>query len=437
MNTQQILKLIHDKNISFIEMWFVDILGRLKVFTIAQKELETALESGMGFDGSSIEGFARIYESDLIAKPDPQSWQMLPYRSDTGRLICDILNPDGTPYVGDPRHCLRHNLQIAAAAGYTYYTGPELEYFYFRNDKSTEPLDTGGYFDYMPGEDHGLALRQKTMEYLEQMGIQVEYAHHEVAPSQHEIDIRYDEALAMADKTMACKVSIKEVARQHGCYATFMPKPSTMINGSGMHIHQSLYHDGKNAFYSPDDKYHLSEIAKHFIAGILKHAREICLVTNQWVNSYKRLVVGYEAPVYICWASKNRSALVRVPEYKPGKENATRIEARFPDPGCNPYLTFAVMLRAGLEGIKHKYKLMDALEVSAYEMEAVERRAKSIDELPGSLIEAIKLAEKSTLLKDTLGDHIFHKLIENKKTEWNHYRTFVTNFEIEKYLPLL
>jgi glutamine synthetase len=289
----------------------------------------------------------------------------------------------------------------------------------------------------MPGEDAGSELRVRTMEMLEAMGISAEYAHHEVADSQHEIDLRYDEGLRMADKVVAYKTVVKEVARQHGCYATFMPKPISGINGSGMHVHQSLFRGDKNAFFSRDGRYHLSEDARHYVAGILKHAREICLVTNQWVNSYKRLVPGYEAPVYICWANKNRSALIRVPEYKPGKEKATRIEVRFPDPACNPYLTFAVMLRAGLEGIRNKYPLGDPLEVSAYEMDAIERKARTIDELPGSLSEAIECAENSTLLKETLGDHIFEKFIENKKIEWDDYRTKVTDHEIRRYLPLL
>lgn len=437
MDTKEILKIVKEKNIKFIELWFVDILGRLKVFTITDKELPEALESGMGFDGSSIEGFARIYESDLIAKPDITSFNILPYRENVAKMVCDIYTPEGKNYVGDPRNCLKQNLEIAKKDGLTFYVGPELEYFYFKNDNSTEILDEGGYFDYMPGEDAGINMRLKTIEYLDAMGIQAEYAHHEVATSQHEIDLKYDEALVMADKVMTYKSLVKEVARQSGAYATFMPKPISGINGSGMHVHQSLFQDEKNLFFSKDEKYHLSEIAKNYIAGILKHSREICIITNQWVNSYKRLVPGYEAPVYICWARKNRSALIRVPEYKPGKEKATRIEVRFPDPGCNPYLAFAVMLRAGLEGIKNKYPLAEPLEVSAYEMEDIERKALKIDELPGSLIESIEIAENSKLLKDTLGEHIFKQFIENKKIEWDSYRTQVTDFELKKYLPLL
>ena len=438
MDKKEVLELVATKNIRFIEMWFTDILGRIKMFTITSSELPEALDTGMGFDGSSVEGFARIYESDLIAKPDPESFKILPYKEDTAKMVCDIYTPDGKPYDGDPRYCLKRNLEEIKKFGFTeYYVGPELEYFYFKSDKIPEILDNAGYFDSMPAEDLGINLRVKTMEYLSAMGIDAEYAHHEVAPSQHEIDLRYDSALKMADKVIAYKVLVKEVARESGLYATFMPKPITGVNGSGMHVHQSLFNNNKNMFFSEKDKYHLSDIAKYFIAGILKHAREICIVTNQWVNSYKRLVPGYEAPVYICWATRNRSALIRVPEYKPGKEKATRIEVRFPDPACNPYLAFAVMLRAGIEGIKNKYPLTEPLEVSAYEMEEIERKARKIEELPGSLIEAIEIAEESKLLKDTLGEHIYTKFLENKKIEWDNYRTKVTDYEIKRYLSIL
>jgi glutamine synthetase len=438
MDKKEVLELVATKNIRFIEMWFTDILGRIKMFTITSSELPEALDTGMGFDGSSVEGFARIYESDLIAKPDPESFKILPYKEDTAKMVCDIYTPDGKPYDGDPRYCLKRNLEEIKKFGFTeYYVGPELEYFYFKSDKIPEILDNAGYFDSMPAEDLGINLRVKTMEYLSAMGIDAEYAHHEVAPSQHEIDLRYDSALKMADKVIAYKVLVKEVARESGLYATFMPKPITGVNGSGMHVHQSLFNNNKNMFFSEKDKYHLSDIAKYFIAGILKHAREICIITNQWVNSYKRLVPGYEAPVYICWATRNRSALIRVPEYKPGKEKATRIEVRFPDPACNPYLAFAVMLRAGIEGIKNKYPLAEPLEVSAYEMEDIERKARKIEELPGSLIEAIEIAEESKLLKSTLGEHIYTKFLENKKIEWDNHRTKVTDYEIKRYLPIL
>lgn len=438
MDKKEILEIVRSKNIKFIEMWFTDILGRIKTFTITVDELPEALDAGMGFDGSSVEGFARIYESDLIAKPDPDSFKILPYKENTAKMVCDIYYPEGSPYDGDPRYCLKRNLEELKKFGFDeYFVGPELEYFYFKSNKIPEIIDTAGYFDSMPGEDAGDCLRTKTIEYLEAMGIKAEYAHHEVAPSQHEIDLKYDSALKMADKVIAYKVVVKEVARQAGLYATFMPKPITGVNGSGMHVHQSLFSNGKNMFFSDKDKYHLSDTAKHFIAGILKHCREICIVTNQWVNSYKRLVPGYEAPVYICWANKNRSALIRVPEYKPGKEKATRIEVRFPDPACNPYLAFSVMLKAGLEGIKNKYPLPEPLEVSAYEMEEIERKARKIEELPGSLIEAIEIAEDSKLLKETLGEHIFNKFLENKKIEWDNYRTKVTDYEISRYFYIL
>ncbi len=438
MDKKDILNIIKSKNIKFIELWFTDILGRIKTFTITEDELPEALQSGMGFDGSSIEGFARIYESDLIAKPDPETFRILPYKENTAKMVCDIFSPDGKPYEGDPRYCLKRNLEELKSFGFThFYVGPELEYFYFKSDKMPETIDNAGYFDSMPGEDAGIELRIKTMEYLKQMDIQAEYAHHEVAPSQHEIDLKYDSALQMADKVIVYKVLVKEVAKQTGLYATFMPKPIADVNGSGMHVHQSLFKDLKNMFFSEKDKYHLSDIAKNYIAGILKHCREICIVTNQWVNSYKRLVPGYEAPVYICWANKNRSALIRVPEYKPGKEKSTRIEVRFPDPACNPYLAFAVMLKAGLEGIKNKYTLVEPLEVSAYEMEEIERKARKIEELPGSLIEAIEIAEESKLLKDALGEHIYTKFLENKKIEWDNYRTKISDYEIKRYLPLL
>lgn len=438
MDKKEILEIVKSKNIRFIELWFTDILGRIKIFTITVNELPEALDSGMGFDGSSVEGFARIYESDLIAKPVPESFKILPYKENTAKMVCDIYTTDGKPYVGDPRYCLKVNLEEMKKFGFThYYVGPELEYFYFKSDRSPEILDVAGYFDSMPGEDAGAMLRTKTMEYLESMGIQAEYAHHEVAPSQHEIDLKYTDALTMADNVIAYKAVVKEVARQLGLYATFMPKPINGVNGSGMHVHQSLFKNEKNMFFDPKDKYHLSDIAKHFMAGIFKHCREMCIVTNQWVNSYKRLVPGYEAPVYICWGKKNRSALIRVPDYKPGREKATRIEVRFPDPACNPYLAFAVMLRAGLEGIKNKYPLPAPLEVSAYEMAEIERKAKKVEELPGSLIEAIEIAENSKFLKQALGEHIFNYLLENKKIEWDSYRITVSDYEVKKYLPLL
>lgn len=434
-----VLKIVKEKNIRFIKLWFLDILGQLKSFTITDRELEGAFDEGMGFDGSSIEGFARIYESDLVAVPDPSTFQVLPWRpveEGVARMFCDILAPEGKPYDGDTRFILKKNLAEARKLGYTFYLGPELEYFYFKNEKYPEVLDEGGYFDYIP-LDEAHDLRRETTLILEKMGIKVEYSHHEVSPSQHEIDLNYAEALSMADNVITHKVVVKQVAESKGLYASFMPKPIFGINGSGMHTHMSLFKGDRNAFFDPKDKYHLSDTAKSFMAGMLKHVAEITLVLNQWVNSYKRLVPGYEAPVYISWATRNRSALVRVPMYKPGKEKATRIELRSPDPGCNPYLAFSLMLAAGLEGIKNKYKLSAPIEKDIFHMTEQEREKEGIKSLPGSLIEALNAFEKSDLAKRTLGDHIFNKLVENKKIEWDRYRIQVTGYEIEKYLPIL
>ncbi len=436
---EDVKRIVKEKDISFIQFWFTDVLGVLKSFAITPSELEEGLTEGMGFDGSSIQGFARIEESDMIAKPDPTTFQLVPWRSQerpVARMFCDILNPDGTPYEGDPRFILKRLLKKVGEMGFTYYVGPELEYFYFKNDKCTEILDTGGYFDSRP-LDMGSNLRRDTIFALQAMGIQVEYSHHEVAPSQHEIDLRYQDALKMADNTMTYRLVVKEIARQHGVYATFMPKPIFGQNGSGMHVHQSLFQGDKNAFYDPNDKYNLSDLAKHYIAGLMRHAPEITSVCNQWVNSYKRLVPGYEAPVYVSWARRNRSAMIRVPMYKPGKEKATRIEFRSPDPACNPYLAFAVMLGAGMEGVEKKYELPAPVEEDIFEMNPAERKAHGITDLPGNLYAGILATEKSELVKRILGDHVFNKFIENKKIEWDRYRTHVSQFEIDNYLPRL
>jgi glutamine synthetase len=436
---EDVRKAVSDQNVSFIQIWFTDVIGILKSFAITPSELPEALSEGMGFDGSSIEGFARIEESDMIAKPDPTTFQFLPWRPKdrpVARMFCDILNPDGTHYEGDPRYALKRTLKKAADLGYTFYAGPELEYFYFENNELPKPIDKGGYFDTRP-LDLGSDLRRDTIFALQEMGIQVEYSHHEVAPSQHEIDLRYDEGLRMADKAVTLRLVVKEVARQHGAYGTFMPKPIYGVNGSGMHTHQSLFRGDTNAFYDRNDPYHLSGLAKSYIAGIMRHAREMAAVTNQWVNSYKRLVPGYEAPVYVSWARRNRSAMIRVPMYKPGKEKATRIEFRSPDPACNPYLAFAVMLGAGLKGVKENYTLPDPIEEDIYEMDEAARERAGITSLPGSLFEALQEVEKSTLVRETLGDHIFAKLIANKKIEWDRYRIHVSKYEVERYLPLL
>jgi glutamine synthetase len=437
---QYVLKKAKEYDVKFIGMWFTDILGMLKSFAITVEELEGALEDGMGFDGSSIQGFARIDESDMVALPDPDTFQLLPWRPKehraVARMFCDILRPGGEPFEGDPRFVLKRNLKRAADMGYTYYVGPELEYFYFRDSKGTEMLDEGGYFDMVP-LDAATDLRRETVLTLEEMGIGVEYSHHEVATSQHEIDMRYTDALTMADSVMTYRLVVKQVALSHGVYATFMPKPVFGINGSGMHVHQSLFKDGKNAFFEAKDPYYLSKAAKCYIAGLLKHAPEITSVTSQWVNSYKRLVPGYEAPVYLSWARRNRADLIRIPEYKPGKENATRIEFRSPDPACNPYLAFSVMLAAGLEGIEKGYEVPEPVEENVYEMSDEERQRKGIGTLPASLWEAVQLTKKSEVVRRALGDHIFDAFIKNKKIEWDQYRTQVTDYELKRYLPVL
>jgi glutamine synthetase len=439
-SNDDILKIAKANDVKFIRLWFTDILGLLKSFAITVGELEVALEEGMGFDGSAIEGFARIDESDMVAMPDPDTFQMLPWRPRencaVARMFCDILKPGGEPFEGDPRYILKQNLKRAADLGYTYYVGPELEYFYFKDSSGTEPLDLGGYFDLTP-RDAATDLRKETVLTLEEMGIGIEYSHHEVAASQHEIDMRYTDAMTMADSVMTYRLVVKEVALKNGYYATFMPKPVLGVNGSGMHVHQSLFKGERNAFFDKDDEYHLSKVAKGFIAGLLKHAPELTAVTNQWVNSYKRLVPGYEAPVYLSWARRNRSDLIRVPEYRPGREKATRIEFRSPDPACNPYLAFSVMLAAGLEGIEKGYEVPKPIEENVYEMTEKERQKRGIDTLPASLLEAILLTEKSELVRKALGEHVFNAFIQNKKIEWDQYRTQVTDYELKRYLPIL
>ena len=434
-----VLQTAKDEDVKFIRLWFTDILGNLKSVAITVEELEASLEEGTGFDGSSIEGFARIDESDMVAMPDPNTFAILPWRPQekrVARMICDILHPDGTPFEGDPRYILKRNLKRAADLGYIFYVGPELEYFYFADSESTKTLDQGGYFDMTP-LDAATDLRRETVLALEEMDIPVEASHHEVAPSQHEIDLRYTDALTMADNTMTYRLVVKEVALSQGVYATFMPKPLASENGSGMHVHQSLFHGEQNAFFSADDKYHLSAIGKSYIAGLLRHAREITVVTNQWVNSYKRLVPGYEAPVYLSWAIRNRSDLIRVPQYKPGKEKETRIEYRCPDPACNPYLAFAAMLAAGLEGIEKEYACPDPVEENVFEMSLEERQERGIEHLPGSLFEAVQLAQGSDVLRRCLGDHLFESLIKNKLIEWSDYRRHVSDYELKRYLPTL
>ena len=440
-DNEYVLRMAKDHDVKFIRLWFTDVLGMLKSFAITVDELEGALTEGMGFDGSSIEGFARIDKSDMVAMPDPTTFTLLPWRPKEHRAVakmfCDIIEPDGSPYKGDPRYALRQALKRAQEKGYTYYVGPELEYFYFKSSEGKpEILDKGGYFDLTP-LDVAHDWRRETVLTLEDMGIGIEYSHHEVAPSQHEIDMRYTDALTMADSVMTYRLVVKEVAMQHDVYATFMPKPIFGQNGSGMHTHMSLFKGDSNAFFNAKDEFHLSTLGKQFIAGVLKHIQECTLVCNQWVNSYKRLVPGYEAPVYLSWARRNRSDLIRVPMYKPGKEKATRIEVRSPDPACNPYLTFAVLLTAGLEGIEKGYECPPPVEENIYELTAEERKARGIESLPEDLGHAIEVCESSALVRKALGDHIFEKLIENKKIEWQQYRAQVHGYELDRYLSIL
>jgi glutamine synthetase len=439
LTKEDVLRIVEDKQTKFIRFWFTDVLGFLKSFAVTPAELEGAFDEGMGFDGSSIDGFARIEESDMVAWPDPSTFTLLPWRAGAGgtaRVFCDIRQPNGEPFAGDPRNVLRKVVAKAEAMGYTMYVGPELEFFYFRDSCGTEVLDRGGYFD-LTTLDAGSDLRRDTINALQAMGIQVEYSHHEVAPSQHEIDLRYKDVVTMADQVMTYRLTVKEIAAAHGVYATFMPKPMFGVNGSGMHVHQSLFTGSRNAFFDAGDEYNLSAVGKSYVAGLLAHIKEIALVTNQWINSYKRLVPGYEAPVYICWSRRNRSAMVRVPLYKPGKENATRVELRNPDPACNPYLAFAAMLAAGLDGIEKGMTLPPEASNNIYEMTETERAAAGIGSLPEDLYNAIQEFEKSSFVREALGDHVCDFLVRNKWAEWDDYKTLVTPYEISRYLSIL
>jgi glutamine synthetase len=438
--------LVEEQDIRFIRLWFTDILGQLKSFSINKAELDDAFEGGMGFDGSSITGFNAIEESDMIAMPDASTYAALPWRPEAagvGRMFCDIVTPERKPYEGDPRQVLRRALERAASMGFdAFNVGPELEFFYFRSARGgdgtvfPETLDEGGYFD-LTTLDAGSDVRRETVLALEQLGIHVEYTHHEVGPSQHEIDMRYENALTMADHCMTYRITVKEYAMKYGWHATFMPKPLFGENGSGMHTHQSLFHEGRNAFYDADDQYYLSDVGKAFIAGQLRHAREISSIFAQWVNSYKRLVPGYEAPVYCAWSRRNRSALVRVPLYHPGKEQATRMELRCPDPACNPYLTFAALLQAGLEGIEKGYELPEPMEKNLYHLSPDDRKRLGIEQLPETLGEAIELTAESELVLRTLGEYMFNRFVEIKRKEWEDYRVQVTPWELDRYMAIL
>ncbi len=437
---REALKRLQEENVDFLLLWFTDIEGHLKSFAVTPSEVEEALNDGMGFDGSSITGFNAIEESDMVAIPDPATFQLMPAREGEmkmARMICDIVTPDGKPYEGDPRYVLRRALERMRALGFdTFNVGPELEYFLFENDKGTETLDEGGYFA-MTTLDAASGLRQETVHALESMGIPIEYVHHEVGPSQHEIDMRFAPALEMADHTVTYRLIVKEIAKKAGYHATFMPKPIFGENGSGMHTHQSLFTDGRNAFFDGDDQWHLSAAGKAFIAGQLRHAREIAAIFAQWVNSYKRLVPGYEAPVYVAWSQRNRSALIRIPLYKPGSEQATRAEIRCPDPACNPYLTFATLLHAGLEGIEQGYELPEPMETNLYHLTPEQRRERGIVSLPETLGEAIDALAKSDLARKALGPHIFDRYIELKRKEWDEYRVQLTGWELDRYLSVL
>ena len=434
-----ILHEARENDVKFIRLWFTDILGSLKGFAITVEELDNALSRGMGFDGSSIEGFARTDERDLYALPDPNTFNILPWRpkiNAVAKMFCDIVTPDNNPFDGDPRSVLKRTLDKAAEKGYTYYVAPELEYFYFNNNQGIEFLDNSGYFDQ---DAHGLGtdLRRETVLTLEEMGIPVESSHHEAAPSQHEIDLRHTDALTMADTVMTYKLVVKEIAMNHGVFASFMPKPAKGINGNGMHTHMSLFKGDKNAFYEEGQSHHLSSTGRQFCAGLLRHAREITLVTNQWINSYKRLVPSYEAPKYITWAEVNRSDLIRIPSFKVGREASRRIEYRAPDPACNPYLAFSVLLAAGMAGIENKYELPSLIEQNAQTMTVEERASHGIESLPGNLWEAIQITQDSELVRSALGNKVFENFIENKKIEWDKYSTQVSQYELDTYLSTL
>jgi glutamine synthetase len=431
---------IEKEGIEFVLLWFTDIEGHLKSFAVTPSEIAAALDDGMGFDGSSITGFNAIEESDMVAIPDPETFQLMPWKEGetrVARMICDIVTPDGKPYEGDPRYVLRRALERMSSLGFdTFNVGPELEYFLFRDDKGTETLDEGGYFA-MTTLDAASELRQETVRALEGMGIPIEYVHHEVGPSQHEIDMRFADALSMADHTVTYRLIVKEIAKKSGYHATFMPKPIFGENGSGMHTHQSLFNEGRNAFFDGDDEWNLSVVGKAFIAGQLRHARELSAVFAQWVNSYKRLVPGYEAPVYVAWSRRNRSALIRIPLYKPGAEQATRAEIRCPDPACNPYLTFAALLHAGLEGIEQGYELPEPMETNLYHLTAEQRKERGIVSLPETLGEAVDALAGSELVRKALGPHIFDRYVELKRAEWDEYRVQLTEWELKKYLSVL
>jgi glutamine synthetase len=437
-----VLRTVEERGVRLIRLWFTDVLGQLKSFAISPAELEGAFDEGMRFDGSAIDGYSRVQESDVLAKPDPNSFELLPWADTYGtsaRMFCDIVNIDGTAFEGDPRQVLRRNLDAARERGFSFYAAPEMEFFYFESgdpSQAPKPLDQAGYFD-LTTADVASDLRQRTIATLEAMGIPVEYSHHEDAPSQHEIDLRYTDALTMADNVMTFRLVVREVALEAGVHATFMPKPVAGVQGSGMHTHVSLFEGDTNAFYDPGDERNLSKVARGFIAGLLHHAPEITAVTNQWVNSYKRLVMGFEAPIFTSWARNNRSVVVNVPPIKVGKAESARLEYRAPDPGCNPYLAFSVILAAGLKGVEEGYDLPHETLDNLYALTDQELLAEGISTLPASLAEALDAMERSELVAEALGEHVFEWFIRNKRAEWMEYKTQVTQFELDRYLPRL
>ena len=448
MDRQQeyVLRTVEERDVRFVRLWFTDVLGMLKSVAVTSSELEAAFSEGIGFDGSAVDGFARVQESDMLAIPDAGTFQVLPWRpeeSGVGRMFCDIRTPEGEPFAADPRQVLKRNLTKAGELGFSFYVHPEIEFFLFAGANDPTPLDQGGYFDLTP-LDVQSDFRRQAIQMLEAMGISVEYSHHEVAPSQHEIDLRYADALTMADNIMTYRLIVKEVALQRGIYATFMPKPLAEHWGSAMHTHVSLFDGDNNAFYDPDDPYHLSDIARRFTAGVLRHASEIVAVSCQWVNSYRRLSTAMsgpfpsgEAPVYISWGRHNRSSLIRIPMYKPSKMSSARLEFRAPDPACNPYLMLSVLLAAGLKGVEEGYELPPETEDNIFAMTDTERRAAGIERLPHNLDEALRAMEASELVAEALGEHVFDFFLRNKRVEWDQYRAQVTPFEVERYLPML
>ncbi len=438
-----VLKTVKSRDVHFVRFWFTDVLGRMKSFAVTPSELEDAINDGMGFDGSCIEGFCRTQESDMLAFPDTSTFQVLPWRPDSNavaRMFCNICTPNHEPFEGDPRYVLVRMVEKAHSMGYVFNVGPELEFYYFKDPDGTEVLDCGGYFD-LTSLDYASDLRRDTVLSLERMGIPVEYSHHENGPSQHEIDLRFTDALSMADAVMTYKLVVKEIAMNYGVYASFMPKPMADQPGCGMHVHQSLFDfDGNNAFFDPSDPqgYNLSDVAKHYLAGLLKYAPEFCLITNQYVNSYKRLVAGSEAPTFLSWARSNRSTFVRVPGYRPDRAEACRLELRSPDPGTNPYLAFAVMLAAGLKGIEEELELQDPHEnCDLFLLSRQDLKAQGIRTLPDTLGEAIELFAESDLMHETLGDHIHSYLVNTKREEWNEYQCYVSQWEHNRYLAVL